>query len=242
MTQTPAGWYPDPTPDPAASPSLRYWDGTAWTAHVSPLHAQPALSGPTTPDGEPLAGWWWRVLAQVIDGTILSVVANVIVLPVQIQMQRELMGTMDDLVREAEQNPGQTPDFNQMFDTYADVLQENAFWLTVPAIAFGLLYMAGFLRWKGGTPGKLMLGMRVRLRERPGTLPWSAIAARLALQLAVPSILVVAGITSGSLPLVALGFALGQLIYLADVLWASWDDKRQALHDKLARTNVVRTP
>jgi len=242
VTQTPAGWYPDPTPDPAASSSLRYWDGTAWTAHVSPHQAPPAATGPTTPDGEPLAGWWWRVLAQVIDGTILGVVANVIVLPVQIRMQRELMVTMDDFVREAEQNPGQPPDFSLMFDTYADVLQENAFWLTVPAMAVALLYMAGFLRWKGGTPGKLMLGMRVRLRERPGTLPWSAIAARLSLQLVIPAIPIGAGVTSGSLALVMLGFALGQLIYLADVLWASWDDKRQTLHDKLARTNVVRTP
>ncbi|MEZ5192590.1 MAG: DUF2510 domain-containing protein [Nocardioides sp.] len=33
MTQIPAGWYPDPTPgvDPAQQ---RWWDGTAWTAHV----------------------------------------------------------------------------------------------------------------------------------------------------------------------------------------------------------------
>ena len=28
-----AGWYPDP----GQASTLRYWDGTAWTAHVSPV-------------------------------------------------------------------------------------------------------------------------------------------------------------------------------------------------------------
>lgn len=32
MTQTPAGWFPDPQ----APGQLRYWDGTGWTAHVQP--------------------------------------------------------------------------------------------------------------------------------------------------------------------------------------------------------------
>jgi uncharacterized RDD family membrane protein YckC len=28
---------------------------------------------------------------------------------------------------------------------------------------------------------------------------------------------------------------------LLDYLWPLWDDKKQALHDKVAKTNVVRT-
>ena len=35
-----------------------------------------------------------------------------------------------------------------------------------------------------------------------------------------------------------LSAALG-LLLLLDYLWPLWDDKNQALHDKLARTNVV---
>jgi uncharacterized RDD family membrane protein YckC len=27
---------------------------------------------------------------------------------------------------------------------------------------------------------------------------------------------------------------------MIDMLWPLWDDKKQALHDKVARTNVVR--
>ncbi len=36
-----------------------------------------------------------------------------------------------------------------------------------------------------------------------------------------------------------LGSLLG-LYPLLDVLWPLWDDKKQALHDKVAKTNVVR--
>ena len=33
---------------------------------------------------------------------------------------------------------------------------------------------------------------------------------------------------------------LVSMIMLIDPLWATWDSKRQTLHDKLAATNVVR--
>lgn len=42
MSATPAGWYPDPI---APAASLRYWDGSGWTAQVSPV-AQPAMLPP----------------------------------------------------------------------------------------------------------------------------------------------------------------------------------------------------
>lgn len=45
MSQTPPDWYPDPS-DPA---SVRYWDGTAWTALTRPLAAAPPASPPAGP-------------------------------------------------------------------------------------------------------------------------------------------------------------------------------------------------
>jgi len=35
---------------------------------------------------------------------------------------------------------------------------------------------------------------------------------------------------------------ISSLAYLLDVLWPLWDDKRQAIHDKAAATNVVLGP
>jgi len=46
MTQSPAGWYPQP------DGSQRYWDGTAWTSHTAPA-AQP----PPPPYGAPVGGY-----------------------------------------------------------------------------------------------------------------------------------------------------------------------------------------
>ena len=45
----------------------------------------------------------------------------------------------------------------------------------------------------------------------------------------------------GAVALVPLVGLLGSVYSLLDDLWPLWDGQRQALHDKVARTNVVRT-
>ena len=91
------------------------------------------------------------------------------------------------------------------------------------------VYSVGFLKAVQGTPGKLITGLRVRLRERPGSLPWATVLLRWLVQNAGSIVAVV--------PLVG---SAGSLFSLLDSLWPLWDDKNQALHDKAARTNVVR--
>ena len=238
VTQTPAGWYSDPDPASVGG-SLRYWDGTAWTEHVHapPVPASP--TGPTTPDGEPLAGWWWRVLAYVIDSVIVGVASSIVSIPGQIQMQRDLVPVMERFDREIAEDPDRTPDFGAFFGDYMDVMQDHVLWLVGPSFVLTLLYWVFFLRWKGATPGKLMLGMRVRLRDQAGTLSWSTIAARMAVQFGVPWTLYVLAFVTASGTLLVLSM-LVLMLWLIDPLWATWDPQRQTLHDKLARTNVVK--
>jgi uncharacterized RDD family membrane protein YckC len=70
----------------------------------------------------------------------------------------------------------------------------------------------------------------VRLRARPGPLPWGTVLARWVMQNLGSAVVVV--------PLLG---PLGWVYSLLDDLWPLWDGQRQALHDKVARTNVVRT-
>lgn len=243
MTQIPAGWYPDPdTSNPGAPQGQRYWDGQQWTEHVAPP-AGAAQGGPmpsyapmapasgpsapraaTTPDGEPLAGWWQRVGAYLIDIVVLTPVVLILGWP----WIREIGTAYGDLVREsvdAAERGGSLPDQTALLsDLFVPFLL-----LTLVGLLVNLVYHAGFLKWKAATPGKLLVGLRVRLRETPGPLSWSTVLRRWAGQnwYAALSFVPVLGSLLGLYPLV-------------DVLWPLWDDKRQALHDKVARTNVVR--
>lgn len=226
MTQIPAGWYADP--DPAAArpghpPQQRYWDGAMWTEHVAP--GQPvAATGAfkTTPDGERLANWWPRVGASVIDGLIVTPVVLVLGLPFLLSYVRSYTAYMEELTRTIE--AGGTPGFAAGTTVGAGDLVA----LTLVGLIVGVTYNAAFLRRKGATPGKMVLGLRVRLRDTPGQLPWSAIARRLLVQQGASLFAVVpfASLLVGWFPLL-------------DGLWPLWDSKNQALHDKLARTNVV---
>ncbi len=245
----PAGWYPDPQPPaPGSSPQQRYWDGEGWTAHVAPTAQQPsypttgqqpaypsypagadtaaygAPGRPTTPDGVPLAGWWHRVGATVIDYLILSVVVAALTFP----FLRDIMSAFGDYIDAA---VTAADEGRAAPSTTALQSEITGSVVAIGAVAFvvGLIYTIGFLSWKQATPGKLVVGLRIRLRETPG-LPFSAIVLRWATQSGVPGLL-------GLVPLV--GF-LASLFTLLDVLWPLWDDKNQAIHDKVAKTNVVR--
>ena len=41
---------------------------------------------PTTEDGVPLAGWWWRALAVVIDAVIVGVSTSLMLLPIYLRL------------------------------------------------------------------------------------------------------------------------------------------------------------
>ena len=237
MTQAPAGWYPDPVPpQPGQPPLLRYWDGRVWTEHVHPAApptawppyaGQEVAPGPTTPDGVPLSGWWRRVGAYVIDSLVVGGVTLVVTIRQQLQVQQDLNDLMRRFTDEAERSTA--PDLGAFFRDYVDIALPLLRLTAIVSFLAWAVYSSLMLRFKGATVGKMAVGIAVRLRERPGQLPWSTILVRVVAQHGVV-------LTAAVTPILYQAFIW--FPYL-DPLWAAWDKKRQAIHDKVARTNVV---
>ncbi len=262
MTGIEAGWYRDPAPpNPAFPTTLRYWDGSEWTTqvraatrreraawHQEMAQAQAAdaaeaweqaiAAGTATPDqladatqryattdGQPLSGWWRRVFALLLDGLVVGLVGTLLAWPWMLRLGRAYDAFLQQAVVNA--NAGRPmPDVTSL---YGAILGPFLVMLAI-TWAVQLVYGVGFLKAFAATPGKMLLGLQVRLRERPGPLPWGTVLARWFTQNA-----------GGLFALVPLIGLLGSVFTLLDVLWPTWDGRRQALHDKAARTNVVRT-
>ena len=95
-----------------------------------------------TADGVPLASWWWRVLAVLIDNVILTAIVTVITFPVW----RSLYGTMIayfNAMLDAQQSGVALPP-----PLVATDLISGADQLIVTSVTLGvgILYHVGFLR------------------------------------------------------------------------------------------------
>jgi uncharacterized RDD family membrane protein YckC len=212
----------------APGPALGGYPGQTPGGYGPPGYpAAPAYGYPTSPvavtaDGVPLAGWWWRVLAVVIDNIILSTVVTILAIPLRMPVYEAFAAYWEAIV-DAQRAGLPLPmlDPNQLFPIRAQML------LTALTVGIGLIYHVTFLRWKGATLGKLACRLRVvpvdRGLSRPG-LPWNASLIR-------AGIWVLPGISS-----------LLALFTLVDVLFPLWQPKRQALHDLAAKTQVIRAP
>ncbi|MEO9323166.1 RDD family protein [Nocardioides sp. C4-1] len=238
MSTTPAGWYPDPH----VPGQQRYFDGASWTDETvtggTPVGPGAGGGGPNpygggttvregdrtrTPDGQLLAGWWRRVAANLVDGLVMIPVNLALAWPFWSNIFSVYGDYLDEVVEASDAGRPAPPTTDLMSDIGGDLLL-----VSVIGAAAYFVYYVGFLGWKQATPGKLVMGTRVRLRERPGPMPTSTILLRW-LTSSAPSLI-------GSVPLIGL---LANLYVLLDSLWPLWDQNRQALHDKAAKTNVV---
>ena len=188
-----------------------------WTGHPPGGGGRQAA---TTADGVPLSGWWWRVLAAVVDGIFVSILAGLASLPILLPLIQRISLYFAEVMEAARAGQAQPP------VTPTDLVPVgDSVLLSVIAVAVSFVYQALFLRWRAATPGKLICGLRVvpvdegRRAER---LAWRAVLLR-ALVWAAP------GLNS-----------LLSLVRLLDVLFPLWQPKRQALHDLAARTQVVK--
>ncbi|WP_233712384.1 RDD family protein [Kribbella turkmenica] len=178
----------------------------------------------TTPDGQQLSGWWRRVFARIIDSIIVGIIGLPLTGYFYYQYVLVIWQYLEDTMDAAAAG---TP-------TTTTALPPEAYKWMVPAVLIGMVvsfvYEYLFLTKKGATPGKMALGIAVRLRDVPGLPPGQAVAKRYGFEIALGVL--------GAIPLIGTLFGFLALI---NYLWPLWDDKKQALHDKIAGTNVVRT-
>ncbi len=207
---------PQPGGQQGQSPYAGSWSQPA------PEYYGAAGSKATTPDGQPLAGWWRRFFARILDGLLLIMLWFLLVPILAPDLFGDFGRFFNDMVTAAEAGGAPPTQLPASINTQIATL----------SLALGLLalvYEIVMLKVASGTLGKLALGIRVRLRDQPGPLSWGTSAIR-GLVWEGPSLL-------GGVPVV--GF-LGNLFTLLNGLWPLWDSKKQSLNDKVAKTNVVR--
>jgi len=210
---------PSPAPPPYAPTAPQYavppqYGSTAvpgyGAAGVPPYGYQPA---PTSPGGEPLAEFDKRLLAYVIDGLILGGASTVLLVPLY------LCGIILLL------RPVTTINGEVVGDSAGStlVLGLLGMWLLLVVLALILSYVYHVeLAWRAGgqTYGKRIAKVRVTPLNPAEPLTRRHLAIRIAAQL---------------------GLGLVPGLSLVDGLTQLWDKPyRQCLHDKAAKTVVVR--
>jgi len=191
------------------------WQGGPW-----------ARTGPVAPDGTPLAAWWQRLLARIIDSIVTSTLAVVLAWPWVSDLWTQFKGVMTWVTA----NPGasQSAIDARVQDFAQQVAGEVVPWVLI-ALGVQLAYEVIFLIVAGATPGKFLLGIRVRPMDRPGPPNLVGALRRQVIWVAMTAF--------GLVPFIG---GLGSIVVLLDYLWLLWDGRRQCLHDKVADTVVVK--
>ncbi|WP_369052551.1 RDD family protein [Kineococcus terrestris] len=173
-----------------------------------------------TPDGEPLAGLGARLLARIVDGVLVYTVTAV---AVQSQLERVFAaaGGFWQESLDAATTGGVQPSTDVLVNPNVVNAVSTITWAL---LAISAVYTVLFLRFFGATPGKLLMGVRVRRWDGAGLPGWWPSIARWATRDLPSQLLSVFGLAW----------------WMLDSLWPVWDKRRQGLHDKVGGTVVVR--
>lgn len=195
----PAGWYHAEGDPPGTT---RYWDGSAWQG--GPQEAPAMATGGAQMSGmggtgQTLASPGLRIAGRLIDFIISLVIALIIG-----------AGSID---------------LNAIAN--GEEIEAPGFGLVVASAIIALAYDTLFTHFLGGTPGKLILGMRVAEAESGISPPSLPVAGKRAANRLL-------GLLSDIGSIVAL------LIGLASLVMLFTDDRNQTVMDKIAGTVVVK--
>jgi len=187
---------------------------------------------PSTPDGVELSGWWKRVLARFLD----SIVVFFLSLPLTFVPLKDASAIFGDVFKrsmDAAKTGSSTSSTasQQVLDQLSNQLESKLLLVSVFTLLVYMVYEVAFLTLTGATPGKKAVGISVRLRDEPGPPPLLAVLKRTFVKE-----------SAGIFARVPILGVLLSLFSLLDFLWPLWDDKKQAIHDKVAATNVVVGP
>ncbi len=180
----------------------------------------------TTPDGVPLAGWWHRVGALLIDWVLVSVLISVLG---RCRGSRDIWHSYRDLLDEAF-NDGRNGTSSVDTTQFQRDIAGPAAVVALISLAVEFCYHVGLPDVEAGHPGQ---ARRRSARAAAGEAGTDAVRHGGA-ALARPVRRAAASAWSRS------SARSSASTSLLDYLWPLWDDKKQAIHDKLAKTNVVR--
>ena len=222
------GWYPDPGGQPATQ---RWWDGGTWSPVTRPA---PAGTGPaprmrpsaadiraakptSTPDGAVLAGLIPRMVARVLDWVLVSIVSFAAAYPLLKTVISAYQAWLDEALLSVQRGTP-VPPLTILQDVEAQASMRS--YLLISVLVSGI-YTVSMLKLWGATLGKLLLRVRVRPWQGAGRLSWGQAVGRWVVGDAVGTVFV--------------------FFLMINFLWPIWDQRRQALHDKLPGTVVVRS-
>jgi uncharacterized RDD family membrane protein YckC len=177
-------------------------------------------SGPTAPDGTPLASRWRRFGGFLIDAIVVSTVTAL--------LGWSLISVIADDFRQyweeataAAQVGGNPPDST----TFIANITPELLKLALLQLLVSAVYEIPLTKLRGQTLGKMATGTRVRPIAHEGLVSWGQAVLRWV-----------------GYRLLAVIPQIGGFYSLLDASWIFWDPRRQTLHDKIAKTVVARKP